>query len=66
MLVAPYGWDQPDNAARIERLGVGLHVSRDRYSVTTPAEALDRLLNEGTKSAPKTRSLPQVTPSKLF
>jgi rhamnosyltransferase subunit B len=27
MLVVPYGWDQPDNAARIERLGTGLHLA---------------------------------------
>jgi UDP:flavonoid glycosyltransferase YjiC (YdhE family) len=24
MLVVPYGWDQPDNAARVQRLGVGV------------------------------------------
>jgi rhamnosyltransferase subunit B len=46
MLVVPYGWDQPDNAARIERLGTGLHVSRNRYSVETAMSALQRLLGE--------------------
>jgi len=30
MLVTPYGWDQPDNAYRIERLGAGLHLPRNK------------------------------------
>lgn len=46
MLVVPYGWDQPDNAARIERLGTGLHVSRKTYSLKTVTSALQRLLCE--------------------
>jgi UDP:flavonoid glycosyltransferase YjiC (YdhE family) len=46
MLIVPYGWDQPDNAARIERLGTGLHVSRIKYSVKTATSALQRLLQE--------------------
>jgi len=46
MVYVPYGWDQPDNAARVERLGMGLHVPRTRYSARTAAHALDRLLND--------------------
>ena len=46
MLVVPYGWNQPDNAARIERLGTGLHLSRNNYSVNTATKALQRLLCE--------------------
>ena len=46
MLVVPYGWDQPDNAARIERLGTGLHISRNNYSPNTAINALQRLLGE--------------------
>ena len=46
MVFVPYGWDQPDNAARVERLGMGLHVPRTRYSARTAAHALDRLLND--------------------
>jgi UDP:flavonoid glycosyltransferase YjiC (YdhE family) len=46
MLVVPYGWDQPDNAARIERLGTGLHVSRKTYSAKTATRALQCLLSE--------------------
>ena len=47
MLFVPYGWDQPDNAARVERLGIGLHVPRARYSASTAAKALERLLGDG-------------------
>ncbi len=46
MLVVPYGWDQPDNAARVERLGVGLSVARSRYSMENATAALRRLLSE--------------------
>jgi rhamnosyltransferase subunit B len=46
MLVVPYGWDQPDNAARIARLGTGLHVPRTAYSPETATRALQRLLHE--------------------
>lgn len=45
MLVVPYGWDQPDNAYRIERLGVGLHVPRSRYTVETVAATIQLLLD---------------------
>ena len=46
MLIVPYGWDQPDNAARIERLGTGLHLTRNNYSPDTATKALHRLLSE--------------------
>ena len=46
MLIVPYGWDQPDNAARMERLGVGLAIARKDYNVGTAAETIRRLLEE--------------------
>jgi UDP:flavonoid glycosyltransferase YjiC (YdhE family) len=46
MLFVPYGWDQPDNAARVERLGIGLSLSRKEYSASSAAAALQRLLAE--------------------
>ena len=46
MLVVPYGWDQPDNGARIERLGAGLVLERRRYSPESAARALRTLLNQ--------------------
>jgi rhamnosyltransferase subunit B len=51
MLVVPYGWDQPDNAARVERLGTGLHVARGDYSVESATAALKLLLESSRFSA---------------
>ena len=45
-LIVPYGWDQPDNAARVERLGAGIHLPRREYSVDAATAALERLLRE--------------------
>jgi UDP:flavonoid glycosyltransferase YjiC (YdhE family) len=45
MLIVPYGWDQPDNAVRVERLGAGLHIPRSEYSVETATAALKALLD---------------------
>jgi len=45
-LIVPYGWDQPDNAMRIERLGVGLHLPRNAYTIENAAAAIRRLLIE--------------------
>jgi rhamnosyltransferase subunit B len=44
MLVVPYGWDQPDNANRVQRLGVGLHVARNTYTIDTATSAFAKLL----------------------
>lgn len=43
-LVVPYGWDQPDNGARVARIGAGLCLVRNRYSRATAAAALSHLL----------------------
>jgi UDP:flavonoid glycosyltransferase YjiC (YdhE family) len=51
MLIVPYGWDQPDNAARIARLGVGLNVARSHYSVNTAIAALKSILESARISA---------------
>jgi len=45
-LIVPFGWDQPDNAVRVERLGAGLHLPRSAYSVDFATAALERLLSE--------------------
>jgi rhamnosyltransferase subunit B len=47
-LVMPYGFDQPDNAARVTRIGVGLCLSRRRYRADRAAAQLDRLLGTST------------------
>jgi rhamnosyltransferase subunit B len=46
MLIVPFGWDQPDNAARAVRLGVALSISRKRYSPHRASQALQRLIAE--------------------
>jgi rhamnosyltransferase subunit B len=51
MLIVPYGWDQPDNAARVERLGTGLHLARGDYSVDGATAALKLLLESSRFSA---------------
>ena len=45
-LIMPCGFDQPDNAARVKRIGAGLTVSRDRYNAQTAAKTLRRLLTD--------------------
>jgi UDP:flavonoid glycosyltransferase YjiC (YdhE family) len=42
-MVMPYAFDQPDNAARMERIGVGLSVSRRRYRADTVVKQLQAL-----------------------
>lgn len=43
-LVMPYSHDQPDNAARCERIGVAKIISRDKYRAKTAAASLRGLL----------------------
>lgn len=45
MLVVPYGWDQPDNAARVERLGVGLQLASRNYTVENVTAAINALVS---------------------
>ena len=44
-LMIPYGWDQPDNAARVEKLGAGLTLKRASYDAGSAARCLEKLLN---------------------
>jgi len=46
MLIVPFGWDQPDNGARVGRQGAGLSLARKEYSADAAAAALQRLLHE--------------------
>ena len=45
MLVVPFAHDQPDNAARVARLGVARVVSSRRYHAARAARHLERLLS---------------------
>lgn len=46
MLVVPHGFDQPDNAARLQRLGVAEVLPARRYRADRAAGLLQRLLHE--------------------
>jgi UDP:flavonoid glycosyltransferase YjiC (YdhE family) len=48
LLAMPYGFDQPDNAARLERLGVARVIARHKYSAPRAATELDRLRSDAT------------------
>jgi len=45
-LMMPYGHDQPDNAARCERIGAAKIISRDEYTAENAARALRELLSD--------------------
>ncbi len=45
-LIIPFNHDQPDNAFRIARLGVGRTISRTKYTAALAARELDRLLTD--------------------
>jgi rhamnosyltransferase subunit B len=51
MLVVPYCHDQPDNAARVCRLGVARSIARDQYTSARAASELHRLLRDGRYAA---------------
>jgi rhamnosyltransferase subunit B len=46
MLVMPYAHDQPDNAARICRLGIGRTISRARFTLPRATREIGRLLDD--------------------
>jgi UDP:flavonoid glycosyltransferase YjiC (YdhE family) len=48
MLVVPWSHDQPDNAERIRKLGVGRVLARKRYTAKAAAAELSHLLQERT------------------
>lgn len=46
MLVMPYAHDQPDNAARVTRLGIARTIPRNRFEPARVARELTRLLDD--------------------
>ena len=44
MIVVPWSHDQPDNGARVQKLGVGRVIPRSRYSADRLARELERVL----------------------
>ncbi|MGC1481477.1 MAG: glycosyltransferase [Chthoniobacterales bacterium] len=49
-VVIPFGFDQPDNAERLRKLGVATVIPRRKFSPTSLAQALKRLDSIETKS----------------
>ncbi len=45
-LIMPFSHDQPDNAARCERIGAARIISREKYTATTAAKQLRELLGD--------------------
>ena len=45
-LIMPYSHDQPDNAARCERLGVARTISREKYTAQIAARKLGEILSD--------------------
>ena len=60
MLVVPFGFDQPDNAARAGRLGVARALPRRRYEAGRAARALRRLLDEPSYAARARELAPRI------
>ncbi len=46
MLVVPFAHDQPDNALRVQRLGIGRALARKRYTARNAKRELTRLLED--------------------
>jgi UDP:flavonoid glycosyltransferase YjiC (YdhE family) len=65
-LIVPYGWDQPDNGARIERLGVGLWLSRARYTGHNAAAALQTLLENESFARRAEEVAKQINPTQAL
>lgn len=51
MLVVPFGFDQPDNAERVSKLGIAKMIPRARYTADRAVKALKTLLEDPAYSA---------------
>ncbi|MBV8842119.1 MAG: glycosyltransferase family 1 protein [Bryobacterales bacterium] len=51
MLVIPFAHDQYDNAARVQRIGAGISIPRNRYAEARGADALAHLLSDRSYTA---------------
>ncbi|BAZ37628.1 putative glycosyl transferase, family 28 [Calothrix sp. NIES-4101] len=61
-LIVPYSHDQPDNAARVERLGTSRTISRSQYTTSPVVKELQKLLDKPqyTNKASEIRSIIQA------
>jgi len=46
VLVVPFGFDQFDNAERVEKLGIGKSISRNNFTVETALPVIEELLRD--------------------
>ena len=60
MLIVPFSHDQPDNGARMVRLGVAKVIGRRQYSAATAADALRGLLDDPSYAARATAAAAQI------
>jgi rhamnosyltransferase subunit B len=60
-LIIPRAHDQPDNARRLERLGVGARIRYDKFSTTTAVQKLRELLSSPQTAKACTRIQQRVT-----
>ena len=60
MLIVPFSHDQPDNGARMVRLGVAKVIGRRQYSAATAADALRGLLDDPSYSARAAAAATQI------
>jgi rhamnosyltransferase subunit B len=59
MLVVPISYDQPDNAARVVRLGIGRTIARKKYQQHLAVKELQLLLNNS-KYKTKAQEIMQI------
>ena len=60
MVIVPFSHDQPDNAARMVRLGVAEVIGRQQYSAATAAKALRNVLDDPSYAAHAARAAQQI------
>jgi len=60
MIVMPFSHDQPDNARRVERLGVGRVLPRGRYKADRLAKELNTLLTDRAYAAAAIRTASEM------
>ncbi|MBK8989138.1 MAG: glycosyltransferase [Chloroflexi bacterium] len=60
LLVMPMSHDQPDNAARLKRLGVGEYLWPQKFTGTAVARKLDHLLNDTAVAANSRRCAARI------
>jgi rhamnosyltransferase subunit B len=60
MIVMPFSHDQPDNARRVERLGVGRVIPRGRYRAGRVTKELNTLLTQKTYAAAAARTASEM------